>query len=296
MAQGFYHRIDQLRGEVSLSLFVLCLLPLGASPLGENASLFGDSESSIHPQFDLGEEGLNRASASASYYEGLTLERAGMIDDALEAYETAFRAAPSQQRLAHRAADLAGQFRDIDRGLSILEENYRRNPSAPDAYLRLSAYLATYHENRNERLERSLEVLQEASDKFPNQPEVYQKLIEALLLRQERAEAEAVLARAMAQPSEDPQYWVEIARIAPLLHPVPRREGNDLVNGLYEKAFALSGGDLAIGTRVGDFFRITEQYDKARAVYEKVIAGHPEALEVREKLAAIFAALEDSEM
>ncbi|MEO0447123.1 MAG: tetratricopeptide repeat protein, partial [Verrucomicrobiota bacterium] len=31
-------------------------------------------------------------------------------------------------------------------------------------------------------------------------------------------------------------------------------------------------------------------------VYEKVIAGHPEALEVREKLAAIFAALEDSEM
>jgi len=289
---------------VSLAGIPLLVGPIAAAPVASparspleveeryDASLYPHSARGAERDLKLAPRGQKRAEVFFRYYQGLTLERAGMIDAALDAYERAFRAAPDQQRLAYRAAELAGQFRDIERGLEILEENYRRNADRADAYLRLAEYLATYHENRKDRLDRSLAVLREAGDRFPRNPKVYDQLIQALLLRQEKKEAYEVLDRAMDQETKNADYWLEIAQLASRLHRPKKGEGHPLVNSLYEKALRLAGdNDVATGTRVGDYFRATEQLKRARDVYRQIIAAHPEELELREKLAAVYTLL-----
>lgn len=274
------------------------LLPFGtaAAVTGEDASVFPEGFRPPDSALELAPDAQKRAKVFSLYYEGLSLERTGKIDGALDAYEKAFREAPQQQRLAYRASELAGQFREIDRGLRILEENYQRNPGDPEAFLHFADYLSTFHENRKERLDRALLILREASDKFPQDPRVCDQLIQALLLRQETEQAQAALDKAMVQQTSRPDYWLHLARIASRLHRLEKGTGNPVVNSLYEKAFQLSDCSVQIGSQIGEFYRRTEQYQRARDVYQKIIARHPEELEVREKLAGIYTLLGDEDM
>lgn len=284
-------------GFLQAASAVSLLIPGAAGALtSDDASVFPQPFRQPDPALELSLEAQKRAKVFSLYYQGLTLERAGRIDGALDAYEKAFREAPQQLRLAYRAADLAGQFREIERGLRILEENYRRNPNDSEAFLHLSEYLSTFHENRKERLDRALAILREASQKFPEDPRVCDQLIQALLLRQETAEAQAVLEKAMARPASRPEYWLQLARVAARIHRLEKGTGNPIVNALYEKAFQLSDRDAQIGSQVADFFRRTEQYPRAKDIYQQIIARHPEELEAREKLAGIFTLLGDEDM
>lgn len=262
----------------------------------DDASLFALPFRQADSALELSAAGRLRAQVFSRYYQGLTLERAGKIDAALDAYEKAFREAPQQQRLAYRASDLAGQFREIERGMQILEENYRRNPGEPEVYIRLSEYLSTYHENRKERLDRALQVLRDAHEKFPQEPRVCGELVEALLLRQEGVQAQQVLEKAMNQQTSRPEYWLQLARIAPRLHRLEKGTGNPVVNSLYEKALQFSNHDVRIGTQVGDYFRLTEQFERAKTVFQQIIAAHPEELEAREKLAGIYSLMNEDDM
>jgi tetratricopeptide (TPR) repeat protein len=238
-------------------------------------------------------EGENRAQALLHYYRGTKLERAGNVDGALEAYETALRFAPSHLPLAEKASELAGQYGNPARGLAILERAHELNPSSPRSFILLSQYLSTYHENRREHVERSLSVMQEAVKRFPANPEVHERLIILHMMRRDQPAAEAVLAEALKSDVTDPEYWLEMARVAQRLHPPSEDQVSPEVNQIYEKALANCGGDLEIQTQVADHFRITRQLDRAVELYKQIIAEHPEALTVRERLAGVYGLQED---
>jgi len=244
----------------------------------------------------LGADGEARAQALLFYYRGTRLERTGDVDGALEAYETALLHAPNYLPLAEKASQLAGQYGNPARGLAILERAHQLNPESPRSYILLSEYLSTYHENRRENVERSLSVMQEAVKHFQEDPEVHERLIILHMMRRDQAAAEAVLAEALKANVAAPAYWLEMARVAQRLHPIAEGQISTEINAIYEKALANSDGDLEIGIQVADHYRVTRQLDRAAELYKQIIAAHPEALTVRERLAGVYGLQDNLDM
>jgi tetratricopeptide (TPR) repeat protein len=262
------------------------------APSAEPRQLIPDFLDRFHvsgPESHLGPEGERRAQALLQYYRGTRLERAGKVDDALDAYETALKFAPSHLPLAAKASELAGQYGDSARGLVILETAHRLNPDRPEASILLSEFLSTYHDNRRENIERSLAVMEEASRRFPAAVEVQERLIVLHMMRRDLAAAEAVLAQALARDIPDPRYWLEMARVAQRLKGGEEDAALPEINSIYEQALARSGGDLEVETAVADHYRMTRQLDRAEELYLRIIRNRPDALSARERLAGVYA-------
>lgn len=290
-ASGIRHPVQAL----SLAALLVCTHAADSPP----RELIPDPLDRFHladPSSGLRPEGEARAQALLHYYRGTKLERAGDVDRALEAYETALSHAPSNLALAEKTAQLAGQYGNPARGLAILERAHKLNPENPRSFILLSEYLSTYHENRRENVERSLAVMQDAAKRFPANPEVHERLILLHMMRRDQSAAEAALAEALKVEVTDPAYWLEMARVAQRLHPVGEGQASPEIDAIYEKALAHSGGDLEIGTRIADHYRLTRQLDRAAELYRQVIKDHPDALVVRERLAGVYGLQENLEM
>ncbi|MFT5470950.1 MAG: hypothetical protein ACI8UO_006083, partial [Verrucomicrobiales bacterium] len=76
----------------------------------EFAEVSGDRYVEPDERMLLQSTGANKSAALSGYYLGLSRERAGDIEGALEAFESVLEISPEQLELAKRAASIAGQF------------------------------------------------------------------------------------------------------------------------------------------------------------------------------------------
>ena len=249
----------------------------------------------IPPKEDLllGRTGQNRGKALAYYYLGLSREKAGDIEGALDAFEAAIKTGKSNLNVSHRAAELAGKFGDSDRGREILEESFKLNLDNPAAYSQLSTYLWTYHENKSENREEALSIMEDAAKRFPDNASVYGQLVNLYLRLKNRTKAKEMLSRATSQKSQDANFWLAIAKIAQNVYPKRGSDFPEEVTEIYEKAYRFGKGDLKVQSVVANFFTTAGQLEKARDAWEEIIKRHPEALTARERLASVYQRLGD---
>ncbi len=240
------------------------------------------------PRQKLRPEGRAKSLALTQYYLGLSREKAGDIEGALDSFQKVLEVRPDQLRLAAKAAELAGQFGDSKRGREILEKSFEANRHLPAAYLRLSEFLWTYHDNQRSNRERSLELVEEAAKRFSQNTAIYDRLITLHLARKDRNKAREVLTRALESTSDDPDFWLKMAPVAQKLYPLKQEPAPVLINKIYEKALKLGRGNPDIENKVADYYSFTKQYKLARDLYISIIKERPEELIVREKLARVY--------
>lgn len=278
----------------------ILLFSIGFQPeLRAQAEEFAEVYSNryVEPGKDLllGVPGEKKGHALASYYLGLSREKAGDIEGALEAFERVLEVSPEQLLLANKAASIAGQFGEIDRGREILEKTFEKNRNVPAAYLSLSDFLATYHKGERKHIDRSTAVMEEAGKRFPDTPEIYDRLITSYLKANQKQKARETLTSALERENDTPEYWLDIARVAQRIYPLRGDDPPVVINGIYEKALRLGKGKDAIESAVADYYSLTHQFDRARVLYEAILAKHPEELTVREKLARVYSLLGDQD-
>ncbi len=239
--------------------------------------------------------GIAKSQALAHYYVGLSREKAGDIEGALDAFDSVLELSPGQLRLAGKAAELAGQFGDTARGLVILERSFQANQNLPEAYLRLSGFLWTYHDNKKSNRERALTLVEEATDRFPDNPTIYDRLISLQLARKDRNAARETLTKALERSNPDPEFWLDMARVAQKIYPLQQDPVPVLINKIYQKALELGRGNSDVENQVADYYSLTRQFELARDLYISIIKDRPDELVVREKLARVYSLLGQEE-
>ncbi len=242
--------------------------------------------------------GAKKSQALANFSIGRSFEAKGRLNEAIEAYRKVLENDPKQHFLARKTAYLLARNGGVDDALGILESNLVNNLDQPFSHIALSEFLSTYQGNEETGRKRATEIAKTAVEQFPTTPAVYEHLIRIYMTDQREEEARALMQSALKQESKDPRFWLQMGKIAGQVWPLQRNEGKPegLVNQLFERALSFAGDDKLVVESVADFFHATGQFDRAISGYVDVIQDSPERLDVREKLAQVYAAKEDKEM
>lgn len=215
-----------------------------------------------------------RTQALAHYASALQAESAGRLREAMQHYLDAVKADPTHPELTSRAAELALNYEGRDKALQLLEGCVKASPEAPDAYLNLARFLATYSSDDAFEKDKTVEVLRRALEKFPTEAAVYRAAAMTYLTRNQRAEAEKVLAQALKQTVASSEYWLVTGRIAqevwPLAHPEHKTMHRSKVNPFFENALkhAPMKEHPDVHLEVAQYYLLSAQIDRAGQIIE----------------------------
>ncbi|MCB1233614.1 MAG: tetratricopeptide repeat protein [Verrucomicrobiae bacterium] len=245
------------------------------------------------PNFRLSDAGANRAQANAYFAYGLSLQERGRLDDAIASYRKVLEIAPGEINLAQRVAGMLAQNGQVAEGLKILEAAFEKNPGDARIHIILSEFLATFRRESQEDRKRALDLAEEAVEKFPSDPIVFEHLVRLYLAAGQREQAKSLVTKAMERPEKNPFFWLRLGRVAQSIWPLSQSPEQEpvLVNGIYEKAFALGAKNAIVAERVSDYYHATRQPARSLPILLALVAANPDRLDLREKLARVYGAL-----
>lgn len=244
----------------------------------------------------LSAEAQRRAEALAHYSAALRLEQESSPRGALEHYLKALAADPANAELAMHTAELAYSFRGRSAAVALLEKAVEANPDAPETYLNLARFCATYAPDDPFENDRAKQVLERALTRFPDNAEVHGFAAMTLLSQGRREEAAQVLESACTREVEDPTYWLELGRAAQQVWPLGQAEARDehtrRVNPFFERALrqARVGGDEAQRLEIAQYYLLTNQLKPARDLCQKIVraSGNLQARKLLHRLHEAF--------
>ncbi|MAS92253.1 MAG: hypothetical protein CMO55_03565 [Verrucomicrobiales bacterium] len=243
-------------------------------------------------------EGKKKSQALANYALGRSLEAKGRPLEAVEAYRKVLENQPDRYFLARKTAYLLARSGQQSEALEVLEENIEKNPDEPFAHIALSEYLATYQANDPDAVKRSLSVAKEAVERFPEEPAVYEHLVKVYMTGNRRGEARQVIVDAAKSDNQDPEFWLRLGQLGGR---VLSSQSNGpiadaaLLNELFGKAHQYAGENWKVVETVGDFYHATRQFDNAISAYTEIVEESPDRLDVREKIARVYAGKGDTD-
>lgn len=245
------------------------------------------------PRLLLSDKSRRKGLALARFAIGRTLENAGQIEEAIQAFLESLKNDPSQVLLARKTAHLLASRGRVEEGLALLEKSVADNPSVPSAPISLSEYLSTYRNGDPEAVQRAISIAEEAIVRFPEAPSVYEHLIALLSALNRRDDARTIVTNALQSANQDPQFWLRLGRIAVRAWPMEKENKGPnatLLGALFNKAEEFAKGDVGVIEKVGDFYLATAQFDRAISAYESCAKKHPSRLDLLEKLARSYGA------
>ncbi len=260
--------------------------------LDDFAEIYVDRYFEPESSLKLTDESRNKAEALAHYSIGRTLENDGQPDAAISSYERVLKLQPGEIMLARKTANLLARTGQTDKARALLEKALELNPKSARAHIVFSEFLFTYFSDSAEDREISLKLANDAVDRFPDEPEVYENLVRRYLIEGKRKEARDVIDMATKRGNPDPYFWLRLGQLAKRTWPT-RTSATQvpvLVNGIFEKALKQAGSDTNVVEAVGDYYRKSNQHQRAEEIYLEIISDHPERLDVRRKLVAVLAA------
>ncbi len=283
--------------------FCSFLVPSGYAEVGDKledfAEVYIDQYFEPDERLLLTEEGKKKSQALAHYAMGRTFEAKGRVNEAVKAYGKVLENQPHLVLLARKTAYLLARDGSNDKALKLLEQSLKKNPNDAFAYISLSEYLATYQGNDPKGRARAFEIIEAAVDRFPDEPAVYEHIVRMMLVAKRKDEARVIVDRAAKRNNIDSEYWLRLGKIVgrtwPVRPNVPSIDA-ELLNRIYGKAREFAGEDWATVELVGDFYHATQQFVEAVRTYNEVIESNPDHLDTREKLARVYAGLDDREM
>ncbi len=262
---------------------VCCALLCGATPAifarAEKADLSLGKPQGADADLALTLTGEKRAAALAHYSTALRLEGAGKSREALAHYREVIKADPTNTSLVAHTAEVAMSFGSRSEALGMLRDSIKANPASPQPYLHLARFLATYAPDDVFEKENAASALAEALRRFPQSAAVYREAVMMHLTGNSRDQAERVLDQALRQTDANAAFWLGVGRMAQEVWPPGQqdnqRQGHDQVNPFFEKALAAAKpADVEAKLQVAQYYLLTNQLPKAKAVCEKLAAEH----------------------
>jgi len=267
--------------------------------LHDYAKVYVDRYFEPEPHLTLTEEGVRRSRALSHFALGRALEAQGRPAEAVEAYKVVIENAPEEHFLARKTAFLLARNGRNDEALKLLEDNLDQNPRQPFAYITLGEFLHTYHQGDEARQRRSIELFEEAAAKFPEEAAVYEPLVQVYLSGGRSQDALALMRAVLDLDHDDPAFWLQVGRTSARIGGGTEREGETaaaLVDQMHLKALSHAGDQARILETVADYFHESGQFEQAAEVYRRVVEAESGRIDVREKLARVYEALEDEAM
>jgi tetratricopeptide (TPR) repeat protein len=238
----------------------------------------------------LKKEDEQKGEAFVAFAEGLLAEDNADQDKMIESYRKALALDPSYAELAVKVAYELARRNDPSAGIQVLKDTIKAAPKEPLPYIYLSQL---YSKNLNKpdlAIKYAEQALALAPDNFAAHLAVYELYVATGQTRK----AEQVLERAAKSNYPDAKYWVQLGDLFTRLY--LKEEGSsepaqlEKMNAVYRKAAELGPEDVAILTKVGDYFVLSKQVKEAIPFYLKVLNIKPGATDaplnnVRDKLA-----------
>lgn len=282
--------------------------PLSADPALERADLSLPPLSSP-PALSLQPGGGRVAEALAHYASALQFEASGNLREALVHFMAALERDPGNADLASRTAELAYSFQGRKEAIALLQRAVAARPADPAPYLNLARFCATYAPDDPFENDRVNQTLQTALNRFPERAEVRSFAVLTALMRGQRAEAAALLEKALKLEVKTPAFWLELARAAQKVWPLGEEQERDVhvpkVNAFYDRALALAavpaglrGGGAeafsgsAVRLEVARYYLLSNQLQAAKDLCLQIVAkdAGEDALSARKLLVRLHEA------
>jgi tetratricopeptide (TPR) repeat protein len=233
------------------------------------------------------------AQAYAYYATGIHHEIRDEYDLAYEAYRQAAALEPDNERLVLRLASTLVLQRKTAEALRAVEEFLGRNPDSEAALL----WLATFYGSTGDR-DQVLRLYRQMTRQFPEKPLGWLQLAAATGRSGDPDAVVAILEEGLARAQPPTALRQELVRI--LLGRLQTAADPDLQHQLRQQALVLlrqvSGelpGDMDTLYAIGDLLARDEQFEAALRTYEKIERLQPADLQVKQRLARTFLAMDD---
>ncbi len=233
----------------------------------------------------LQKSGEKIAEALASFSEGLAAEENADFERALEAYRRTLSLDPSNTELAVKVAFTLAQRGEVPQGIDILKDAAKASPKESLPPLCLSQLYGKFLKKQDLAERYALTALNLEPESFA----AYLALFEIYTVSNQPKKADAILHRASQSPTQDPQFWLQLAEIYSKL-PTNDEEKTTRVIAALDKALASGKENLAVMAKVADAYAVMRKVELAIPLYRKVIEGSKnprseETLAMRDKLA-----------
>lgn len=243
----------------------------------------------------LSPENTRTAQAHALYSLGIHHELADEYDLAFDAYRQASELDPTNERLVLRMASTLVAQRKNEDALRTVENFVSRQPPSEKAL----AWLATFYTTTGDQ-ERVLQLFRQMTRQFPDNPIGWLQLARATARQKPDNPAEVIhiLEAGLSKARPPTALRQELIRIqltkmqAATDAPTRRAARQNAIARLREVAEELPG-DMETLYALGDLLVRDEQLEAAIQIYEKIERLQPSDLQVKQRLARTFLAMDD---
>ncbi|HAL92682.1 MAG TPA: hypothetical protein DCM68_06625 [Verrucomicrobia bacterium] len=233
------------------------------------------------------------AQAHAFYSIGIHHELAGEYAPAYDAYRKAAEFDPGNERLVLRMASTLVLQRKTEDALRAVEDFLERNPGSEGALL----WLATFYGSTGDPA-RVVELFQRMTRQFPSKPLGWLQLAAATARAGDTNAVEKILENGLSKakpPTALRQELVRIqlARMAAAEDPARKNEARRQAIALLRQIAGELPGDMDTLYALGDLLVKDGQLGEAVLTYEKIERLQPADLQVKQRLARTFLAMDD---
>jgi len=244
-----------------------------SDPQAAEADVLPGASEAGAPDLSLGQQASAKADAMAAFSRAIIAEDNADSDTALTQYQKALTLDPGYTELAVKVAYELARRGDPSSGIQVLKDSIKAAPKAPLAYLYLSQLYSKYLAKPDIGLKYAAQALELDPTNFASYIAVYE-------IYQDSGQPEkalAVLDRASAVKSSDPQFWLQLADTRVKAYgdqPIPEDQVGRITSD-FKKALALDGNTPLTLARVADFYARTDREKEAIPLYIKAIKLSP---------------------
>lgn len=233
------------------------------------------------------------AQAHAWYSIGIHHEMADEYDLAYDAYRRAAELDPANERLVLRIASTLVLQRRTDEALRIVEEYLQRQPASENSLLWLATFYGTTGIS-----ERTHQLFRRLTEEFPTNPAGWLQLASFAERSGDSESAARILDEGLAKAQPPALLRQELVRIRlDQMQSAPdaqtKRQFRKQTIVLLRKTIEDTPGDQDALYTLGDLLVKDESLEEAVQVYEQIERLQPSDLQVKQRLARTFLAMDD---
>ena len=245
------------------------IAPLSAGP--KYADAWPSERRKAETDLQLTREAENRALAIAAFAEGQAADEKGDPDKAIEAWKRATDLDPANAGLAVKVATELAKRNEPAEAIRVLKDSIAAAPKEPATCI----YLAQVYAKHLNKPELAMQMAQKAMAIAPDNFDTWASVYELHLQLGEKEKAAELIARALKNPSKDPDFWLGfggyLRKVFLKDDGVPTPEELRQMEAVFSKAVELKPNDASVLAQAGDFATLAHKGREALDFYERAV-------------------------